>query len=211
MRKDFMGCYTLQGTLLLFFISSCFADLSAPRGCLIVLKNRYSPRLIGHKGMPFVLVICWLVGFLCGAACCAVSSAKITSLMRRVVFSPVSIVGLLNAALIPFLLSAVFVAFGKPWIIAVICFVKAFLFSFVSFGTLVSFGPGGWLLRYILLFCDCLTLPFLIWYWLRFTSVSIRTHQIAVDSVLILLFSAVTALDYRVIAPVVCLIDSTKG
>ena len=175
----------------------------------MVRENQFSPRFIAHERMPLVVAFCWFAGLLCGVACCAVSSAEIVALMHRTVSCPASIVGLLNAALIPFLLSAVSMAFAKPWIIAGICFVKAFLYSFVSIGILMSFGSGGWLLRYFLLFSDCAALPFLVWYWSRPVSVPVRPRWIA--AVLLLILAAVTALDYRIIAPIVCLIDSTKG
>ena len=177
----------------------------------MVRKDQFSPRFIARKRMPLAVAFCWFAGLLCGVACCAVSSAEIVTLMHRAVSCPASIVGLLNAAMIPFLLSAVFMAFAKPWIIAGICFVKAFLYSFVSIGILMSFGSGGWLLRYLLLFSDCTALPFLVWYWSRPASVPVWPHRIAAGAVLLLIFAAVTALDYRIIATMVCLIDSTKG
>ena len=170
-------------------------------------KSWFSPLSIPRKGMPFVLAVCWTSGLLCGVFCYHASPLEIPSLMHRAISCSASIVGLLSAALLPALLSSFFLAFSMPWIILVICFVKAFLFSFVSIGILMSFGSAGWLLRYFLLFSDCAALPVLYWYWLHSLSGQGRACSIVCTGVVAL----VTVLDYRVIAPFVCLIDSMKG
>ncbi|MDO5545243.1 MAG: hypothetical protein Q4F81_05400 [Eubacteriales bacterium] len=174
-------------------------------------KNRFYPYPVARKGMPFILAVCWISGVVCGVFCYWASSPEIISLMRRTPVCSVSIVGLLNAALMPFLLSAFIMVFSVPWMILGISFVKAFLFSFASMEILVNFGSGGWLLRYFLLFSDCAALPLLYWYWLRSVSMTRNLRWLVDTCIVLVALVMITVLDYRVIAPIVCLIDSMKG
>lgn len=162
-----------------------------------------------RREMPLVLACCWICGLLCGVAFFSVSSPETFSVMRRAVLCPVSIVGLINAALIPFLLSAFFALLSMNWMVMGICFVKAFLFAFVSLGMLSGFGSGGWLLRFFLLFGDSTALPLLYWCWMRF--VRAAAHSWIMIAVVCCLLLGAIILDYRVIAPFVCMIDSMKG
>lgn len=173
--------------------------------------NWFCTRLDSRNGMPLVFALCWICGLLLGVFPYCFFSPETISLMHRTASCSASIVGLLNAALIPFLLSAAFAAFSMPWAIGGICLVKAFLFSFVSLGILVSSDTGGWLLRYFLLFCDCTALPLLYWYWLRSVSMPLGLYWLIITGAVLVALVFVTVLDYRVIAPFVCLIDSTKG
>ena len=174
-------------------------------------KSRFCPRVFVRKGMPLVLAASWISGVVLGICCYGTSSPVFSSLMRRVVSCPASIVGLLNAALIPFLLSALMIATSVPLLVSGLCFVKAFLFSFVSIGILESFGSGGWLIRLFLLFSDCAALPFLLGYWLWSVSASRKPGWLVTTCVVFFAVVLVTILDYRIIAPIVCMIDSMKG
>ncbi len=177
----------------------------------MVRKSRYCSRIVARKGMPLILAICWITGVVFGVFCYSSSPPEVASLMHRTVFCPASIVGLLNAALIPFLLSALFMALSMPFMLSGLCFVKAFLFSFVSMGILAHSGSGGWLLRCLFLFSDCVALPVLFGYWFGFASAPGKSCRFAATCVVFLTLVLVTILDYRVIAPIVCVIDSMKG
>ena len=164
-----------------------------------------------RKGTAYVLAVFWLAGILYGILCFAVARSDLSALMRSTITGSVSIVGLLSAVYLPFLLSAFALLFSLPWMLFCVCFCKAFLFAFVSLGLLLSFPGGGWLFRYFLLFGDCAVLPVLYWYWL---------HSISVPSVSRWFPTILTScagilavgLDYRVISPYFeCLIDSMKG
>ena len=102
-------------------------------------------------------------------------------------------------------------ALSMPVMLFVLCFLKAFLFSFVSMGVLAYAGSGGWLLRYLFLFSDCVTLPVLFGYWFGFVSAPIKSRLVLTTCVVLLALAVVTILDYHVIAPIVCVIDSMKG
>lgn len=163
----------------------------------------FSVRTAPRNVMPFILAICWLLGLLFGVICYAFSGPDTVSLMRGVVFCPVSIVGLLNAVLIPFLLSVLFVALSVPKMLLVICFVKAFSFSFVSLGILMSTDCGGWFVRYFLQFSDCIMIPLFYWYWSNFVLPFTVPHQSVTGIACCVLVLAVF-LDYRVVAPYLC-------
>ena len=194
-----------------FFISKLFS-LSSGRGGYLL--TRINPQVLvspARKGMSLILAICWIIGIVFGVFCYSSSPTEVTSLMHRTLSCSVSIVGLLNAALIPFLLSALFMALSMPVMLFVLCFLKAFLFSFVSMGVLAYAGSGGWLLRYLFLFSDCVTLPVLFGYWFGFVSAPIKSRLVLTTCVVLLALAVVTILDYHVIAPIVCVIDSMKG
>ena len=178
---------------------------------MMMLKSRDCARTAARKGMSLILAICWINGIVFGVFCYSSSPTEVTSLMHRTLSCSVSIVGLLNAALIPFLLSALFMTLSIPFMLFVLCFLKAFLFSFVSMGVLAYAGSGGWLLRYLFLFSDCVTLPVLFGYWFGFVSAPIKSRLVLTTCVVLLALAVVTILDYHVIAPIVCVIDSMKG
>lgn len=88
-----------------------------------------------------------------------------------------------------------------------LCFIKGFLFSFVSAGIFRQFGSAGWLFRYLLLFSDCITLPLLYLFWIR--NLSYFKPVRGCEAIFIATFVfLVWSVDYRVISPVLaCLID----
>ena len=164
-----------------------------------------------RKELSMVLAACWFCGLLFGVFYFWVCNDCVISLMHRMVFCPASIVGILSTSFVPFLMTSLFVATSRIWAVFGVCFFKSFLFSFVSIGCLTTFGSGGWLLRYFLLFCDCVVLPALLWYWMRFISAPFRACWVVISIAFAIVISLIAALDYRIIAPFVCLIESMKG
>lgn len=120
------------------------------------LRNRYY----------ILLAFCWLSGFMAGLWFYIHNQYSLSSLMRRIVFSPVSIAGFLFAFLFPFLFSAFAVHFHTPVWIFPISVCKAFLFAFASIGVIDSMGSAGWLF-WLLLAEDILVMPTLYLYWIR--------------------------------------------
>ena len=66
---------------------------------------------------------------------------------------------------LPFLLTCVFWILGPAFLFP-ICYGRAFLFAFVHTLFFISFGSAGWLLRWLFLFSDCMSLP-LFYFLLR--------------------------------------------
>lgn len=160
-----------------------------------------------RNGCCFVLAFCWLAGLVCGILVCLSAGSSLSSWMRSTVFGSVSIVSLLFAAILPFLLSAFAVYISKPALLLVICFCKAFLFSFVSLGVYQAFGSAGWLIRLLLLFSDCMLIPLLFWYWHR--HLMSKCSFCVWESVFVLALSVlIGSIDFSIISPfLVSLID----
>lgn len=163
-----------------------------------------------HRGFVLLAII-WLSGILCGiASVSAVGSSIMFSLMRSSAFGAVSIVGLLGAAAMPFLLSVLSYCLGFREAVYGICFCKAFVYSFVSLNILIG-DRGGWLFRFFLLFGDFIVQPALFLLWLRILHKP--SHHVELTFLCIgMVLLAVAVMNYRIIAPYfVCLIDSMKG
>lgn len=120
-----------------------------------------------RRDLSFHLAFSWVLGSVFGAITSFYASDSLLSLMRMTAVSPVSIVSLLSAILLPLLFSAFAVYISNVWLLIPAAFFKAFLYHFFCFGILRSFGSAGWLIRLLLIFSDTLTLPVLWMYWLR--------------------------------------------
>lgn len=157
----------------------------------------------------FILAFSWLSGLLCGAFALLSADNRIISLMRSVALAPVSIVGLLCAILFPFLFSASAVYFSKPGWLFPISFGKAFLFAYVSTGIVQAFGSAGWLIRFLLLFGNCASIPVLYWFWLRHLP-GCRRSLGWEDILAISITMLIGSVHYRIIVPFLALlIDSS--
>lgn len=114
-----------------------------------------------------LLAFCWMSGLLFGFLFYTFNQHTLSSLMRRAIFAPVSIVGLLISFLFPFLFSAFAVIIHTPiWIYPIACY-KAFSFAVVSIGFVDGMGSAGWLYWILLMAGDILSLPALYLYWLH--------------------------------------------
>ncbi|MBQ9762411.1 MAG: hypothetical protein IJV82_04965 [Oscillospiraceae bacterium] len=74
---------------------------------------------------------------------------------------------MLSACVGPFLFSGLAVYLRETWLLLFVCGAKAFSFGFCSFGVILAFGQGSWLVRFLFLFSDCLLIPVLFLYWVR--------------------------------------------
>ncbi len=119
-----------------------------------------------RKSSTVILAFCFLSGLISGLLLFRQAAFSV-SLMRSALCSDVSIFRLLCVILLPFLFSAFAVYFSKPRVLYLIAFLKAFLFAFVSAGITLAFGSAGWLVRWLVMFSDCLSLPLLWLYWQR--------------------------------------------
>lgn len=123
-----------------------------------------------RRNRNFLLALSWALGLGFGALTFRYGQDRIVSLMPSVLLSRLSIVGLAASALLPFLLSVIAVYYAVPLTLTIICFAKAFLYAYISCGICQAFGDSGWLVRWLLLFVDNLTIPVLYLYWLRHIS-----------------------------------------
>ena len=112
----------------------------------------------------YILAVLWALSFLVGCLFYLSARSVFSPLMCGVVKSFVSIVSLLFCTLFPFLLSAFAVFLSCPWLLILVGICKSFLFGFLSLGLVLTFGGGGWFLRFLVLSADILTFPLLFWY-----------------------------------------------
>ena len=111
-----------------------------------------------------LLSACWLLGVLLGFSAALQAGENVAVLMCRISFGSVSIVDLLLSCLFPFLIAAIAAYLSEPWLLLIVCLLKAFLFSFCAFGISLAYGSAGWLVRILLLFSDLILLPILYFY-----------------------------------------------
>lgn len=123
---------------------------------------------VSRKGPRLLLALAFLGGLLVGAYVHIAAEYDTVSWMRGALDGHVSIVGLLSVIFLPFLFSAFAVYASQRWLLVPIAFCKAVSFAQSACGISVAFGSAGWLLRFLLMFTDILTLPLLVLFWLRY-------------------------------------------
>lgn len=117
-----------------------------------------------RKGRTILLAFLWGFGLTTGCMTLLTAGHSLDSLMRGVPFGSMSIVSVLVSLLLPALFSIFAFSFIQPWIFYLIAFFKSFLFGFLSFGLILSFGSSGWLWRFLIMLPDLLSLPLLFWF-----------------------------------------------
>lgn len=153
-----------------------------------------------RKGSTVFLAFFWCFGLVCGILTYFSADTVFSSLMRRTLTGSVSIVSLLGVPILPFLFSAFAVFISEPRLLVLVSFGKAFLFSFVSLGVIQAFGSAGWLIRWLLMFSNCMSVPVLYWFWQRHIS-AVRPVKI-MDLVCFLCIGLlIGSIDYCMISP----------
>lgn len=161
----------------------------------------------GRKVSLTILAVVWLLGLLLGTVISICAGDSLVSLMRMAVSGRVSISGLLSAMVLPFLLSALAVYIQKPVLLVLIAFGKAFLVSYLGLGAMAAYGSAGWLVRWLLMFSDCCSLPLLWLYWLRLLSGKRRFASIETAALMIAVV-LIGSLDYCVVSPFLAVLIS---
>lgn len=153
-----------------------------------------------QKSASWFLAASWSVGIFFGIAAASASSAILVSLVRRCAGSDATMVGLVAATTLPFLLSGFAVSFSEPWLLLIISMFKAFSFSFCAWGVCLAFGQSSWLVLFLFLFSDLCLIPFQYFYWLRHIRSS--KHPSACElPVLLAIALSVGCVDYWFISP----------
>lgn len=153
----------------------------------------------------------WLVGLVFGVLAASGLDDTYFHLMRPLDSHGLSIFRQLAAVYLPFLFAAYAVSIDKSKLILILCFLKAFSFSFCGCLIFILYGSAGWLVRFLLLFSDVITIPALFWFCLRHIDGQILSAKR--DLILCaLLATVVVCIDYFVVSPFAAeLIDYTMG
>ena len=123
-----------------------------------------------RKVSRFFLAFFWIAGILSGVWIFRRTGAILVSVMRRAALSPVSIVGLLTASCLPFLLSALAVFLSCPAFLLPITFADGLLLGLAASAVLGAFGSAGWLMCFFISFSAFFTAPLTFFYRLRYVS-----------------------------------------
>lgn len=142
----------------------------------------------------------WMLGLMLGCICSAASPTALTPLVYSAVSDPPSLPRLLLTVFLPIALSFFAVFFHEYWLLQPIIWGKGFLFAFVATAATAAYGSAGWLVRFLLMFTDCCTLPLLIWYWIQIYNR--RRSRLFIQTVLLLVVNLlICALDLRFVSP----------
>jgi len=150
---------------------------------------------------PAFLLFSWgSVGLLFGTLLAACADTYFHSWMRLAVSDRVSIVCLLAAQLLPFLIAAYAVNISKLRLMYAVCSIKLFAFTYMGSVIGIAFGSAGWLVRLLFLFSDFILVPCLCWFCFRRTLDNNRTAKR--DLLICIGICIATALiDYLFISP----------
>ena len=160
-----------------------------------ISETVFSPHSCRRSGR--VLAFFVIFGLLAGSLFGWISNSSSWMLGR--IGSSVSIVRLIATNFLPFLISMA-ASFVDAGFLFPICWCKAFLFGFVHIGVFSSFGSGGWLLRWLVLFADCAAFPLLYWFWLRLLEA--ENHGYSDFLWCTLAVFGIGFLDFYIIAPI---------
>lgn len=153
-----------------------------------------------------LLALSWALGLGFGALTFRYGKDHLVSLMPSVLSGRLSIVGLASSGILPFLLSVFAVYYSVPWILIIVCFVKAFLYAYISCGVYSVFPSGTWLIHWLLLFVDTLSIPVLYLYWHRYIS-GCRGFRIGTTLGYLAVLLGIIALGYLILIPLTAAIS----
>ena len=109
------------------------------------------------------------------------------------------VVGFVMSA-IPFIVFYICIRCSVFFCVLPLAFFKAFAFMYCFAGITVAYGDAGWLVRFLLLFSDCFSMPLFLWYMGR----SILRTKDRTDRDIwfcILVLAVVRCMDSYVISP----------
>lgn len=152
------------------------------------------------KLKPNILAFAWIGGLFLGAVASVSADKLLASTMRAAVSGSMSITGPIAVLLLPLFLSAYAVYFSQPALLVAVAFLKAFLFAYTGAGLLISYPVSGWLLQWLMMFSDMMSLPLLWLLWISgdFKNQSLLTCRFVVCAVASVLIGCV---DLLLVAP----------
>ena len=120
-----------------------------------------------RKGYIPILAFSLFAGLLFGFRLFENADSSFTSLMRISLIQNVSIVSQLSVLLLPFLFSAFACCACTAWTVLPISFIKGLCFGFSQAAIFSSFSSASWMVYLFLMFSNIMTLPILVFFWIR--------------------------------------------
>ena len=155
-------------------------------------------RNISCKCTMYHLAWAWLSGLIIGFL--AAMSSGYFDFHGQFTSARPTFLSVLAVTVFPFLVSAVLSLAGQLWLIPCISFLKAFGFAYISVLVMNAYGSAGWLIQFLTMFSDCVSLPLLWWFWCSLLK-SERSLQISAAAAPILVLIAAIWVDHRMILP----------
>lgn len=115
-----------------------------------------------------LLVFVWLFGLILGCYFATVASSNESiHIVRQVLQSEPSIIGLFISLIIPLVTSFLAIKLRLNLLILPIAFIKAVCFSFCAMCLIFAFGDAGWLLCRLYVFSDSCAVVVLLLFWIH--------------------------------------------
>lgn len=153
-----------------------------------------------RKGTATILALILCSGYCAGSFIGKLSCSSVSSMMCMAVTSRVMIISLLSVISLPFIVTVIAVYLRQNWLILVIAFFRSVSFSYLGSCILCSYAFSGWLVLFLFLFSDCISLLILCWLWvhvLKGDDIRLRPRL----SVVFVLLLVVVSLDCHYISP----------
>jgi len=148
-----------------------------------------------HSGIFLAFISC--LGWIIGSAIARHIGGDHAVLMMQASCIPVTLIGALVSAWLPFVLGTAAVRFVAPELLYGLCFLDSLLFAVGCHSISVAFGSAGWLIRLLLLFTDLFTLPLLLW----FSYACLTRRRLHGSFACFVLSAAVGCVDYCFVSP----------
>ena len=172
-RKNIQNCLLLTRVWCIVTVQLCYRAFLCAFICCC-----YSPNIMTDDWMcamtkrePFIseryrnflsFCIAYLLGLIAGAL--YITHYPFVALMRLLVYPQMSIMIGVAVSALPFVILYILCRCSAFWLIFHVAFFKAFIFMYCYGSVTLAFADAGWLVRYLLLFSDCLSVPILLWY-----------------------------------------------
>ncbi len=157
------------------------------------------------KSSVIILLILWLLGFVCGLYFVSSEYDLFYGYMTKTVLVRQSVWGILTVIYNPLIVCSICIYFSAPVIIYIYCAFKAFCFSCCLCCVAMIFGQSAWLVRLLLFFSDNWSVLLTLWLSGRFLlDKSAVTRKDILFCTIIL--TAIGLADYFLVSPYTALL-----
>ena len=166
------------------------------------LHLQFANRL--RKYAVFILAYSWIIGLLLGitvAKNVTISFPALTAASQNHSFTSALIV-----IVFPYIVSVLLMYMGLAQFIPAVAFLKSFNFAYVSWILMRDFGSASWLIQFLMMFSDCVSLPLLWWLWCRSLK-SGHTSPISSSVPIVTAVIIIAILEHRFISPILSLLQ----
>lgn len=162
------------------------------------MKNCKCLRYLSEHKRYVLFCFSFFLGLLVGAL--YITCYPIFSSVRLVEYSQMSIVmGFIISAL-PFIIYYIFVRYSVFYCLFPFAFIRAFTFMYCFSAISVAYADAGWLVRLLLMFSGCFSVPLLLWYAVR--QLLQENNDLKCDLLFCLVFIlAIRCIDSYVVSP----------